>query len=145
MNSKGFTFIELLVASVIVMSGLWGIMSVVSFANRTEMIKTRASQKDAIVYNLMQELRKKPESLQLNFSGAAATTLLTNQAGFPIAFDYDRNATDVANCTTCRGRMGYVVQPLVGYSDFYLTSIRICTDYTDNTTCEFFQMYMVTK
>lgn len=144
-NSQGFTFIEVLVSCVILGVGLWGTMNVVSFANRTEAVKTKSSRKEAVVYNLMQDLRKRPEILQKNFTGVSATSLLANPATFPIAWDIEQNAQDVATCPLCRGRIAYVVQPITGYSDFMLATIRICPDYNVTTTCETYKMYMVAK
>lgn len=143
-NPSGFTFVEVLVASLILIIGLWGTMSVVSFANRTEMLKTRSSQKDAIVYSLMQDLRKRSELLQKTYTGDLPNALLADPATFPLAWDSNQNVQALDDCPTCRGRVAYVVQPVTGYSDFFLATIRICADATI-TSCENYEMFMVTK
>lgn len=146
-NAKGFTLIEVIVASVILGVGLWGTMSVVSFANRSESLKTTSTQKDAVVYNLLQDLRKRPEVLQKNYTpNLDPMPLLTTPTNFPLAWDTNQNLTDTTSCPTCKGRVGYVIQPVNNFSDFYLATVKICSNYNlGNSTCEIYQMYLVTR
>ena len=146
-NEKGNVLIDSLVAI-----GIIAIVAYTSISGITQIERLMASidTKQVLgseVNELIESIRNNLESYKLDYrfvpdgtSVYANTTLDTTN--LPMAWDAGFQAP-VAQCATCRGRYGFVIQPYEKFRGLFLVTIAVT--HTDWASPKNFQFVVTTK
>lgn len=108
------TFIEILVTTGIILSVVLAITN--SLNNTTAFLgRVRSTRnRDRVVTGILQDIVQNVSLYQKNFNlSAAQTEAMLNPQKLPIAWSQD-TVVPVAQCPTCPGRLGFIIQPLTG-------------------------------
>lgn len=126
-NQNGNSIVEVLVASVILLTAFLGMLSyVVGLKNSTQKMLTSRSRMVQI-QKVVDLILSDPKLFKVNFDiTEAATCAALENSSLPMAWD-DKGIYEISDCPGCRGRMGYVIQPfpLQSARGVYMVTIRV--------------------
>lgn len=122
----GYTYIEAIAAVGILSVISYGIYSgVVYLSSQTHRV-INISTKDKAMSALLSTIRTNVDLFQINYDlTPAAMEQLLAVNNLPQAWSTNAGITDVKNCPTCPGRIGYVVQPVGGIRGLLQVTVRI--------------------
>lgn len=121
---KGFTIIEGIVAlaliSTVVVVFFEGIKQFRLVAFRANVLSSNEKQ----INDIAENIRANFQNYQVNFdyTSTKLNQLLTIN-NLPMAWDLGVNLP-VSQCTTCRGKYGFVIQPLDSFRGLYTVTLR---------------------
>lgn len=128
-RSAGFTLLEFLFTSSIVMIIVSALISAVVYVTkqttRARVMVAQDRQVQAIMGNLRANLRLYAPISTPSTASSSAQTVKDKLANLPMAFS-DSVLVPVEQCTECPGRLGFVIQPLdESMPDLYMVTLRI--------------------
>jgi Tfp pilus assembly protein PilV len=133
-NNNGFSLLEVLLASSILIAGILVILQVQDFMNAKVELTSKDLQVNDMIFELSQDIRNNIGKYQTGIALEYANDEgYTNNMVLPMAWDAGKTIAsnqnhafiEVATCGTgCpRGRLGYRIVPFIGYSGFYTVYI----------------------
>lgn len=127
LDQSGMSLLEVLVATVIVVTVMWGANGfVLSIKDRTKGLLTSRSS-SIQTQRLVQMLMADPKLFRVNFDPTTAKTCeVLRTEDLPLAWD-ENNVYPVAECPTCAGRIGFTMQPypLPIFRGLFVVTFRI--------------------
>jgi hypothetical protein len=128
-DQSGMGLVEALVAAALLAVVIYWSTTAVNSLNVQSRASALALSRDQMVESLMVALRGNLGQFQMNFSPmdpGSVPTPLANPSSLPMAWS-DTVLTEVNNCPSCPGRLGYSIQPISGdyVHGLRLISIRV--------------------
>lgn len=122
--NKGFSIIEGVIAlslvSVVVVVFLEGIQQFRTVAFRANVLSSNEKQ----INDIAENIRSNFQNYQVNFDYTSAKlNQLLALNNLPMAWDLGVNLP-VNQCSTCRGKYGFVIQPLDTFRGLYTVTLR---------------------
>lgn len=124
-NRQGFSFIEVMVGlAMITIVGSSTAYLLVKFKQSVNQVIVK-STKNAEFSNLIDTIRQNIDTMQIHYDSSSmmAISKLTKD-NMPWAFDKDM-IYPVADCSSCPGRFGYIIQPSKTIRSLYDVTLRV--------------------
>ena len=123
---------EVLVAAALVGITAAFAASALQNVNRARMLSLGLQGRHDIVSTIVENIRNNVGNYQMSFndsavvdaSGALMTDVLLAEDKLPFAWS-NSVITTPAECPSCPGRYGYLIQPLSGFSGLFLVTVRL--------------------
>lgn len=126
-NCRGVSLAELMVASGVLATVVYIFMGSSSFLNEVGKESMTKINVERVAHDLYESMQQNIAQYQVSYESDSFFTVVTKNELLkilPLAWN-ERVLTDVENCQSCKGRMGYVVTPLVGYKGLYKLTVRV--------------------
>lgn len=126
---KGFSLLEVIIALAIFSLGLMGMATATRFAASGVRHLTHVSVRDRMVAGLITSISSNPHLYQVTNIAVGTTDPIAKNIieerfkELPIAWSKNFFG-NVKDCPTCSGRLGYVIQPLLGVPGLFQISVR---------------------
>ena len=126
-NDRGVTLAELMVAV-----GIFGVVVYTLTGSSTFLNKLNSNVKNKLtvertVISLSKALQSNISNAQITYDDSTFMSMTSEEALFknlPLAWN-DKVVVDVADCKSCKGRMGYVLVPHIEYRGLYKLTVRV--------------------
>jgi prepilin-type N-terminal cleavage/methylation domain-containing protein len=127
MINKGFSLVELMVSVAI-----FGTVVVIYIGITKNFYQSNKGILETTVVNnyvngIYNNIQSNIELYQVSYDSSKfrnMTSALSLQQNLPIAWDATK-LEDVTSCPLCPGRMGYIIEPVIGYRGLYKLTIRV--------------------
>ena len=124
--SSGYTYVEALVSLALLGVISYGIYNGVAYLSSQTHRVISLSTKDKEMSALLSTIRTNVDLFQINYDLTdAAKEQMLNVNTLPQAWATNIGITDVKNCPSCPGRLGYVVQPVTGIRGLLQVTVRV--------------------
>ncbi len=130
LKSPGFSLLEVLIGLGLLGLGIVGVLRSTHFLAKGTRHLTSISARDRVVTSLVSEIQSNPKMYQITPEAAQAVDgagrLITELklSVLPLAWS-NSFFGDVSACPKCPGRLGYVIQPVLGVPGLFQISIRV--------------------
>jgi type II secretory pathway pseudopilin PulG len=138
LNHRGYTFVEILVTSALIIVVIFSVTTSLRMSQNFLSQVRGKRNRDRVVGSTLQNVVENISLFQKNFNVSKdwSDTLLDPQV-LPLAWDQNVLTTK-AECPSCPGRMGFIIQPLEGSPGLNKLTVRI----THQTLIQGFQDYV---
>lgn len=135
-RQKGMTLPEALIATAILGLMVTALTTAFSTIYRSSSRSQSEVMRDKYLARLIGDIQSNPSAYVPNFSdnslGGVTNDQILTIATLPIAFGPNYYGA-TSGCSTCDGRLGFVVRPYYGYSGLYVVTIRVVTSVSVGT------------
>lgn len=131
-HRAGFTFAEVMIAAALL--GITAAFATASFQdiNKSRMTSLGIQGRHDIVSTIVENIRNNVGNYQMSFNDTSATDaagalmvdVLLAEDKLPFAWS-NSAITSVAECPSCPGRYGYLIQPLSAFEGLFLVTVRL--------------------
>lgn len=129
-SRKGFSLLEIVVALGLLSMGMVGVMRLSAFLSKGARHLVSVSTRDRLVQSLVSSIQANPKLYRVISEPVgsidSAGRLVTERKLSELALAWSKTYFgDSKNCTACPGRMGYVIQPVLGVPGLFQISVRV--------------------
>jgi prepilin-type N-terminal cleavage/methylation domain-containing protein len=131
-RKSGFTFAEVLIAAAIIGITAAFATSSLQNINNARMTSLGIQGRHDIVSTIVENIRNNVGNYQMSFNDSSATDstgalmldVLLSEDKLPFAWS-NSVITTPAECPSCPGRYGYLIQPLSSFDGLFLVTVRL--------------------